>query len=268
MIRLIASDLDGTLLQNGATRPSQKIFEQIMELKRHGILFTAASGRQYPNLRRLFAPIQDEISYIAENGALCICEGKRLSKTVMDPQLALRIIDAVRNFSRCDCIISGEETLYTESQNPAFHDHLRVLLQADLKVVDDVTRDIPEPILKIAVRDCVETEACRKHMSRLFGSEVKVVTSGNQWVDFIPPQVNKGTALSAMLQHLHLSPSACMAFGDQYNDIEMLTVAGSSYAMANAAAGVSRYANHVTASVEEVLDALLHSIRTGTELSL
>ena len=80
MIKLIASDLDGTLLQNGAQELDPLIFDQIRELKEMGIHFVAASGRQYPNLQRLFAPVQDEISYIAENGSLCIHDGKTLSK--------------------------------------------------------------------------------------------------------------------------------------------------------------------------------------------
>ena len=76
MIKLIASDLDGTLLQNGAQELNPKVFDQIRALAENGIRFVAASGRQYPNLRRLFAPVQDDISYIAENGSLCIHDGR------------------------------------------------------------------------------------------------------------------------------------------------------------------------------------------------
>ena len=47
MIRLIASDLDGTLLKNGAQMLSPEIFELIPALKKRGIHFVAASGRQY-----------------------------------------------------------------------------------------------------------------------------------------------------------------------------------------------------------------------------
>ena len=75
MIRLIASDLDGTLLKNGAQMLSPEIFELIPALKKRGIHFVAASGRQYANIRRLFAPLQDEISYVAENGSLCMHGG-------------------------------------------------------------------------------------------------------------------------------------------------------------------------------------------------
>ena len=73
MIKLIASDLDGTLLKNGAQELPPDIFPIIRELRQKGIRFVAASGRQYYNLRLLFKPVRDEIFYIAENGSLCIC---------------------------------------------------------------------------------------------------------------------------------------------------------------------------------------------------
>ena len=79
MIKLIASDLDGTLLKNGAQELPPDIFPIIRELRQKGIRFVAASGRQYYNLRLLFKPVMDEIFYIAENGSLCICNDKILS---------------------------------------------------------------------------------------------------------------------------------------------------------------------------------------------
>ena len=56
MIKLIASDLDGTLLHGGAQELPQRTIQLIHELTQKGIHFVAASGRQYPNMRRLFAP--------------------------------------------------------------------------------------------------------------------------------------------------------------------------------------------------------------------
>ena len=70
MIKLIACDLDGTLLLNGAQELRPETSDLILKLRKQGRLFVAASGRQYPNLRRLFEPVEDEIAYICENGAL------------------------------------------------------------------------------------------------------------------------------------------------------------------------------------------------------
>ena len=69
-IKLIACDLDGTLLHPGEREPRSEAFELIDELHRRGIVFMPASGRQYASLRYLFAPVADELAYVCENGAL------------------------------------------------------------------------------------------------------------------------------------------------------------------------------------------------------
>ena len=115
MVKLIASDLDGTLLQNGARDVNPIVFDQIRTLKEHGIMFAAASGRQYLNLRRLFTPVQDDIAYIAENGSLCIYNEATISKGIIEQDLAYRILDEVARYPQYNCIISGERVCYSTS---------------------------------------------------------------------------------------------------------------------------------------------------------
>lgn len=256
MIKVIASDLDGTLLQNGAQSLNPEVFETIRKLKAHGILFTAASGRQHYNLQNLFAPVKDDIAYIAENGSLCIYNGQVLSRGFIKRELGLRILSAIRDYKHGDCMVSGEHVCYTDSRNDAFIHHMRHVVGNDIEVVDNLSTDIEEEFLKISVCDFSGAKTCEQHFSALFSSEIKVVTSGNAWADFVAPGANKGTALQALLDHLHISPSDCMAFGDQYNDVEMLQLAGTSYAMSTAAPGIAYYSTYVTDSVEEVLKDL------------
>lgn len=90
----------------------------------------------------------------------------------------------------------------------------------------------------------------------MFESEIKVVTSGMIWIDFIAPNANKGTALAGLAARLGIKPEECMAFGDQYNDAEMLKFAGKSYAMSDGARGLPEYSTDVTDSVEEILKKL------------
>lgn len=258
MIKLVASDLDGTLLQNGAQELEPRVFDQIRLLAENGIRFVAASGRQYPNLRRLFAPVQDDISYIAENGSLCAHNGQILSRGLIPRELGNRIVDAIHHCSGCECIISGEQVCYSDSRSEAFRDHMLHVVKNDMKFVDSAD-EIPEPFLKIAVCNFDGTKDCLSYFQDLFSREIKVVTSGNIWVDFIAPGASKGHALQTLLDHLHISPENCAAFGDQYNDVEMLQLAGTSYAMSNAAPGISFYSTYVTDSVPDVLDDIIAS---------
>lgn len=95
MIRLVASDLDGTLLLHKAQSLPEEIFSLIRQLEELGIMFVAASGRQYPNMTKLFAPVASEISYISENGALAVDHGEVLYQDSFDRKLAGEIISAI-----------------------------------------------------------------------------------------------------------------------------------------------------------------------------
>ncbi len=69
IVRLIASDIDGTLLVGDERKISEKVVSYIDKLHQRGVVFVAASGRQYGNLRNLFENVSDKIAYICENGA-------------------------------------------------------------------------------------------------------------------------------------------------------------------------------------------------------
>lgn len=256
MIKLVASDLDGTILKNGAQKLPDGFCDLVLRLKEHGIQFVAASGRQYYNLRLLFAPIQNDIHYIAENGSLCICNNDVIFRGYIDRELGLRIFRAVRERGGCHCLLSCESACYTDSTDPAFIRHIREVVRYNLRTVDDLA-DVKEPFLKAAVCDFTGAENIEAYFQKLFGNEIKVVTSGMIWVDFIAPDANKGTALAALTSALGVRPEECMTFGDRYNDVEMLEYAGVSYAMADGAPGLSAYSTDITNSVEDVLEGLL-----------
>ena len=69
MIKLIASDIDGTLVENSTAVLHTEMFELIHKLSKEGVLFCAASGRQYQSIANMFEPVKDEIIFLAENGA-------------------------------------------------------------------------------------------------------------------------------------------------------------------------------------------------------
>ena len=95
MIKLIASDLDGTLLLNKTQTLPEDLFPLIRALNELGIRFVAASGRQYPNMKRLFAPVASDISFICENGALAVEKGQVLYQDRFDKELANEILTAI-----------------------------------------------------------------------------------------------------------------------------------------------------------------------------
>lgn len=257
MIRYIASDLDGTLLSDGAQSVAPEIFDLISELDRQGIRFIAASGRQYHSIRCLFEPVKDMISYITENGSLCIHEGQVVSRGLIGRELGLEIIGAGREYGDCHTLLSCESRHYTDSKEEAFIHHMRDVLHNDIAVVDDLCQ-IEEPFLKLAICDFNGTQRLDPFLKERFSDKIRVVTAGREWVDFLAPDADKGKALAALLARLGIPAEDGIAFGDQYNDIEMLQFAGIGYAMESAAPGVADYADRVTGSVAKVLEEIIN----------
>lgn len=256
MIRLIASDLDGTLLKNGAQALSPEVFELLPALRKKGIHFVAASGRQYANIRRLFAPLQDEISYVAENGSLCMHEGKMVASGQIDRDLANEIILEARRQPDCSLLYSSPEKCYVEKGNDRLYDHIKNHVHYDVELADDLTQ-LDALCLKVAICNFDGADRSFGYFREKYQDLIKIVTSGNIWFDFIAPNADKGTGLAAIASALEIRPEECMTFGDQYNDIEMLAFTPNSYAMDTCAKGVERYAAHQTSSVEEVIRTLL-----------
>lgn len=261
MIKLIASDLDGTLLQNGSQELTPRAIKLIHEITQKGIRFAAASGRQYDNERRVFHEIKDEISYIAENGSLCIHQGKVISRGIIPDDLVRRILEEIKKCPGFEIVVSKEDACYIEDNDADFVDHIVNVMHNTTKIVDDV-RNVEGPVLKIAIANMAshDLNMYLRHLQEMFSSEIKVVTSGHVWIDFIVPDCNKGTALKQLMELFSIKPEECIAFGDQYNDIEMLETAGTSYAMSNTAPGIAEHADYVTDSVEDVLEDILRSV--------
>lgn len=258
MIKLIASDIDGTLLKSGAQEVDPELFDIILKLKEKGVRFVAASGRGYSSLKELFKPVADDIYYISENGAILFYEDQKLSSGEIPRQLALRIFKAARDWP-CAPFVSCVDKCYTDSDNEEFLRIMRDVIHYDIEKVASMD-DIEKPFIKFALCDFGADINTFDHFRDLFGQEISVVTSGKDWVDFVPDGVNKGIALEKLCNLMGISREDCIAFGDEYNDTAMLEFAGTGYAMDPCAPGVERYANKRTASVIDELKVVLASL--------
>ncbi len=233
MIRLIASDIDGTLLPYGEEAISSEAFFHIRRLADKGVLFCPASGRQYTSLRRLFAPVADRVPFLCENGAVIFGPGSPgpvLSKTVMDRAQSLELCRHILALQGVEVLISGEDTSYL---CPKEGDILP-LMEGKGNNIALVARleDVPEDIVKIAAYCPGRLEETWSAMSRRWGEQFQVAVAGEDWVDFT--LADKGTGLTRLCAALGIPPDEVMAFGDNYNDLSMLRMVGRPYLMETA----------------------------------
>ena len=234
MIKLIACDIDGTLIPYGQTDLPQEIFPLIRAFKEKGVLFCAATGRQYHSLRRSFAPVAGEICYLCENGAAIFgMSGEEdsaplLYKSAFPRETALALCRDIIACPTADVFISGENTTYLCQCGERSLAHTRDILDNRYEIVDD-PGDIHEEIIKISVycNDGValpwQTRAPR------WEKAFRMAESGPMWIDFT--LVDKGTGIGALCEALGVDPADVAAFGDNWNDLAMLQAVGHPYLM-------------------------------------
>lgn len=259
MIKLIASDLDGTLLLNGAQDLPEEMFTLIPRLKKEGILFAAASGRQYANMKRLFAPVVSDMAFICENGALVVKDDKILYQEIFDADLMREIIQAANEKEGAEYSCSTKDFYYIQPKTDAYYNLLKNIVKCDCRVIKSV-EEITIPCLKMAVYEPGGvTDECIKYWQSRFSDRCKVVTSGLTWIDFIPFQTNKAIGVQKLRDMYDIGADECMVFGDEYNDIEMLQSVKYSFAMAHSKPGVRASADFEAEREEPVLEALLQA---------
>lgn len=259
-IRLIAVDMDGTLLDGeGAVPPA--LWPMLDRLRDAGIAFAPASGRQHATLRREFGAHGDDLVFIAENGTFVTRGDRELSSDVMDRSFVDGLIADIRGFSHdVGVVLCGKASAYIERTDPAFRGqaekyYARLADVADLTAVDD-------EILKVAVFDVENGEKNTAPALERHRLTHQVVVSGHHWVDVMNQGVSKGKALRAIQDLLDVTPEQTAVFGDYLNDLDMMDAADFSFAMANAhpdVAAAARYRapSNVDHGVIQVLERLL-----------
>lgn len=256
MIRLIASDIDGTLLQNGATEIPPEIFDHIHRLEKKGILFCPASGRQYTSLRRLFTPVADKVPFLCENGAVVYGPGHPgpiLSKTVMDRRLSEELCADILALPGVEVLISGADTSYLCPKAPDLENQIRWFL-GNRTAVLPAPADVPEDIIKVSAYCPRDMDAVQAALFPKWERLFRCAVAGEVWLDFT--LADKGLGVQKLCQALGLRLEEVMAFGDNYNDVSMLERVGFPYLMESAAPELQARFSSRCRTVAEVLETL------------
>lgn len=253
-IKMVCSDLDGTLLQYGKQTIEGEIFDQIRALQRRGIVFCPASGRQYTSLRGLFEPVADGCAFLCENGGVLYRGGQVVGKTPMPRALAEEIAWDFwhRSGGQGEVMLSGENTSYLMHRGLGMLDRIRFIGNR-YRIIRDPA-EIPEEIVKVSV---YLHEGVDAYVERFVPrwAEANAAVAGPYWID--TTLANKGTGVRALCAALGIEPAAVMAFGDNYNDVPMLDLVGVPYIMETAAAPLRARYPRRTARPEDALRAFL-----------
>lgn len=246
MIKLIATDMDGTLLDENGKLP-KGFFNALEELNKNNIKFVVASGRPYPTLYENFKPVSDSIYYICDNGAYVVENGGNARIDLINRSAVNEIINSCKDIPNIQVVLCGINGAYhlpcsEEFTNEIDKYYIKKHIVNDLLSVED-------DIFKITICDLSNAaKNSSKVLSPKFSEDLMVVVAGEIWLDIMNKNVNKGTALSKIQEDENISYEETMVFGDFYNDVEMLKKAHYSFVMENANEDMKQYGNYIAKS--------------------
>lgn len=249
MIKLIVSDVDGTLVPEGTNDINPELFTMIQRLKAQGVYFAVASGRHKCSIEKLFAPVREDIFYITSNGAYIGTCHEKLAVSVLPKDVCQKLFADFDALKPYPFLAESVNDAYTSCPDPEF---TRIL-------TDDYgynmtrcssTDDFGEDIIKFSLYHPENVLNFDAGLLKQWNKICKCSVSGTHWIDFIPENTNKGNALAQLQENLGITIQETIAFGDQANDIEMLKQAYFSHAMGNAGCAVKNAARFTCDSVE------------------
>ncbi len=248
MIKLIVTDIDGTLIQDSTSELYPEIVEEIERLTGQGILFACASGRQYASIAHVFKDVEDKIIYIAENGAHIRYQDRDIAMTEMRRDYVEELVRQLRQLPGCEIIVSTPSGSLLETRDTHFLELISNGYHNSFRVVEDVLAE-HVPILKVAVyRPGSIRKIGEETLIPAWEKRIRACMAGEEWVDFMDLSVDKGSALQTIQTLYGITRSETMAFGDNSNDIGLMQAAGESYAVENAHASLKEAARYVCPS--------------------
>lgn len=250
MIKFIACDLDGTLLNSKKEMPKELRYT-IKKLRELGVIFAPASGRQYYKVLEQFEPISRDFMYIAENGAYVVKDSGVIVRDCLDAESAADVIKRARKLPGVYPILCCEDCAYMEKAGGLSIDEVGKYYSRLEYAADLLDYCETKNILKVAVysgRDAFED--IYKKLPEYTG-KAQVILSGQNWVDVMKNGVSKGSAIRKIQKVCGIGHDECMCFGDYLNDYEMMFECGESFAMANAHEELKKVAKHIAPSNDE-----------------
>lgn len=252
-IRVIATDMDGTLLDTKGQLELPRLEKILDKLDQRGIRFVISTGNEIHRMRQLLGHLAERVVLVVANGARIFENNELIQAQTWDDAM---VDKALGHFKGRECqdqfVVTAMNggfvktgTVFTELDKFMTPEMIEKLYQR-LNFVDEFDSSLFGGVLKMSMVVGEERlDSVLQEVNDLFDGRVRAVSSGYGCIDILQDGIHKAWGLVELLKRWNLKPEQIMAFGDSENDIEMLELAGISYAMENAEESVKRVATKV-----------------------
>lgn len=253
MIKLVAIDLDGTLL-NGQKKISKRNVETIKQAKNHGVKVIICTGRPLVSVR----PILEELELEEEGDYAITFNGGMIQKNDTGEVLfqhSLNVADIKQIAKELEHlelpldVLSNQQVYHVQpipEQTPSIYQQFNPKMEFQHRILDDFDNQIDYNKVVVAVEDRDFLDEQIKKISEDLKNQYTFVKSRAQLLEILHKEVSKANALKNLGALLQIEADEMMALGDEENDLSMIQYAGLGIAMGNAVEQVKLYAEHIT----------------------
>ncbi|MBO0451709.1 Cof-type HAD-IIB family hydrolase [Candidatus Enterococcus murrayae] len=263
MIKLVAIDLDGTLLTDAKTisDANKKI---LAEAKARGVKIVICTGRPLIAIKDYLSELNlldaDDYSITFNGGLIQTNTGEILGKTAMKLSEVKHIYQLLKKLDLPMDVLS--DALCFQFETSENHPSIYPTLNKALTYVPKTVETLKEDTLYNKVVSAVDAEYLDQQIALISPEEYEhfeIFKTRPNLLEFMPRGVTKAFGLSVLGEHLGIEAHEMMALGDEANDLSMITYAGMGVAMENATECVKSAANFVTRTNQA--DGVAHAIQ-------
>lgn len=238
MIKLVLSDVDGTLIPIGRGAASERTMRAIEHVRAAGVQFGLATGRDVVELLQLFGGNDAAFrTGILSNGKKIMVDGNIARLTLIDNEGIARLVSALRDFPHTMVTAYPYET---EEGNPIYCtgvDAEEVKEWAETYSFRGILVDeLPdEKIIGVTIASNASEEVLEQIEQCVHKTcpEFDLVKPAARWWDILPKGLNKGSALKMLMDELGITSDEVVMFGDAGNDLAILLSVENSVVVAN-----------------------------------
>lgn len=250
MIRLIVSDIDGTLVPEGGSCLNPEYMQVIRKLQEQGVLFAAASGRQASSIDAVFHEIRNRIYYLSDNGAYIQKYGSPAKEVRMCREHVEDLLRELKGIPGQRVLLSTKDGYYIDDKNEAFSRLVFDQYKGTGGIVDNVI-DYAGSCIKLSLYCEQGAGGIYELLYERWKDRFMINISGERWVDINDRAATKGNAVRWIQEQMGITPEETVVFGDNFNDITMMERSARSYASVLSAPEVKKAAVHEVASYKE-----------------
>lgn len=272
-MRILVTDIDGTLLNNGPL--NQSVVTALKKLKKNGWEIILATGRLMQSSFDVIRTIEPYCLGIFSDGAQ-ICElsaGRIISEKILLPEIANIVLSKIWHLPLEIQIFHGNQVICRKEdiKTPIFFRSLKVDVKPELEkpyVGINPTRIMLHAHSEILIK----AESFLRNCPYISERNIHITWAGESFLDILPFGVSKGSALAELIGIRNIQPDVIVALGDHMNDLELLVVSDIAVCPANAISqvkAVSRvvYPSNVRVGIPKLVDFLLKNEEYGKNMT-